>query len=70
MRGSPEASIVGGTLLLVLDLCGIAEGCLPLKGRFDTAVDAADNPEIFWIFAVALDLIGAAAVLWGLMRRE
>ena len=40
-------SIVGGTLLILLDAYGIWKGRLPLKGRFDTTVDLAAYPEIF-----------------------
>lgn len=70
MRGSREGSIIGGVLLLVIDLYGISEGRLPLKGRFDTAVDLAERPDLFWAYSVALGVIGLAAIVWGLTRPE
>lgn len=69
-RGSPEASIVGGIFLILLDAYGILEGRLPLKGRFDTAVDLAQNPRLFWAYSTCLGVIGIAAILWGLCHRH
>ena len=68
-RGSPEASIIGGALLILLDVYGISEGRLPLKGRFDTAIDLVQNPELFWAYSACLGAIGIAAIVWGLWRR-
>lgn len=68
MRGSREGYIVGGILLLMIDVYGISSGRLPLKGHFDTAVDLAAYPGIFWAYSIALGVLGVAAVLWGVTR--
>lgn len=70
MRGTRMGSIVGGTLLILLDAYGIWKGRLPLKGRFDTTVDLAAYPEIFWAYSIGLGVIGFAAIVYGLIRRE
>lgn len=69
MRGSPEAYIVGGAMLLFIDIWGISEGRLPLKGRIDTALDLAQNPSLFWSYSIALGALGLGAMLWGFIRR-
>ncbi len=46
-RGSPEAGIIGGALLVLLDVYGVSIGRLPLKGRFDTAIDLVETPKLF-----------------------
>lgn len=70
VRGGPEASIVGGVLLVLLDAYGVSDGRLPLKGRFDAAIDLAENPKIFWAYAACLGAIGISAIIWGLRRRR
>ncbi len=67
---NPAANIVGGVLLLLLDVYGISVGHLPLKGRFDTGIDLAHNPELFWAYSACLGLIAIAAILWGLKCRD
>ena len=65
-RGSPQANIVGGILLILLDLWCIERGRLPLKGHFDTGIDLDRTPELFRAYAACLGAIGVAAILWGL----
>jgi hypothetical protein len=69
VRGSPEACIVGGAGLVLLDVYGISIGRLPLKGRLDTAIEMAETPELFWAYSACLGAIGLSAMLWGLWRR-
>ncbi len=69
-RGVRKASIIGGVGLLLIDAAGIWRGKLPLKGRFDTNIDLAENPDIFLAYAVGLGVIGSAAIAWGLMRQD
>ena len=69
VRGSREGSILGGAGLILLDLWGIAEGKLPLKGRLDAHISLAEEPELFWPYAIGLGAIGLAALLWGVTRR-
>jgi len=47
MRGNRVGLIFGGILLLLLDAYGIWQSRLPLKGRWDTAVEMADYPGLF-----------------------
>jgi hypothetical protein len=68
MRGARAGYITGGAGLILLDICGASVGRLPLKGRADTAIELADNPEIFWAYSLALGLLGLSALVWGLMR--
>lgn len=65
VRGSPEARIVGGLLLVLLDVYCLSLGRLPLKGRFE-AIVVAEHPQMFWTYAVALGAIATAAILWGI----
>lgn len=69
VRGSREGCIIGGAGLLLLDLWGIAEGKLPLKGNFSTHISLAEEPELFWPYAIGLGTIGLAALVWGLTRK-
>jgi len=70
MQGSRIGLIIGGVLLLLLDAYGIWQGRLPLKGRWETAVDMADYPNLFMAYSIGLGMIGLAAIAWGLLRRD
>ena len=65
-----QGGIWGGILLLLLVAYGLLEGRLPLKGRTDTAVDLVENPRLFWAYAISLGVIGVAAIIWGITRRD
>lgn len=67
-RGSPAAGVIGGTIILALDAWGISRGRLPLKGRFDDVIDVTETPRLFWGYAISLGAVGAAALIWGLVR--
>jgi hypothetical protein len=67
MRGSREGNIVGGIMLILIDLYGISIGRLPLKGHFDT-INVNQHPTLFWGYSIGLGLIGLGALLWGLTR--
>jgi len=46
------------------------EGRLPLKGQFHIAVGRVEYPEFFWAYAIGLGVIGLAAIVSGVTRRD
>ncbi len=67
-RGSPVASIIGGTGLIAIAVWGISQGRLPTVNQMIGDIDVAETPRLFWAYIISIGAIGLVGLIWGLIK--